>query len=190
MLQTLLALLLAITPPIGKVVQCQGPANHNGMIARNGALVKAGDRINTPANAHVVIALAGGGALRIYPRSQVVINHSARVSLLSGRLLSAFRGHGGYRVQSPRLTAAVTGTVFYVEETPQLGGYICTCSGSVDVESATHPGQVKPLGAPRQGRHSAISVVGTRYQNMPLLGHTDSEVDEVLAIAQQESTTE
>lgn len=185
MLESLIALLLAVAPNIGKVVHSQGGANHNGLVARIGTVVKAGDRILTGPASLVVIALAGGGAVRIYPQSSVILHQAGSVDLIRGRLLNAFRGQGRYGAKTPRLTAAVTGTSFYLEETPRLGGYVCTCTGSVAVESATHPGHGLALAAPASGRHRAISVMGTRQVASPMLGHSDPEVDDLLAIAGQ-----
>jgi hypothetical protein len=174
-------------PYLGRVAQVIGSATLNGHPARLGMTVMAGDRLRTASKSRVDLIWRNGSAMRLMPGSEMVVRRwdtEQHVALSFGGLLSVLAKGVRYRTSSTNAVAAVTGTVYYQEESKELPGYVCVCKGSVN------------LGAP--DAHTLTPVTGLHHKAMAIkpaavkeVGmidghHTDQDIAELEALQKKE----
>lgn len=120
----------------GRVVKAIG-LTINGKPAAVGALVRPGDRLKTTSGGTADVVLADGAIFRLYPGSEAklpVINRNRGwVELVTGAIMSVVGKPMDYRVKAPKAVAAVGGTCFYMQATPDAPNYACACSGLVHI---------------------------------------------------------
>jgi len=153
-LSTLIASTAWAGVPAGKLMVAKGHVTLNGHAASRGAVLKAGDRLETGHESKADVSLADGSALRLN-----VVHHGS-----------------DYQMLTPGAVAAVRGTVFYMESdgTPSKT-YICDCEGSV--EMINRKNQVSELHA--NGHHDGVWIGGEKSAPAPMHGHHDEDTAEL-----------
>jgi hypothetical protein len=111
----------------------------NGRPATTGALVRPGDRLKTGADGSADIVLANGAIFRLFGGTEaklpVLAKKRSLVQLVAGGILSLVGKPMDYQVRAPKAVAAVSGTCFYMQATPDAPNYVCACSGIVHIGS-------------------------------------------------------
>ncbi len=121
---------------VGRVVKAFG-LTINGKPAESGALVRPGDRLKTTSGGKADVVLADGAIFRLYPGSEATLPQIGRkrtlVQLVAGAIMSIVGRPMAYRVKAPKAVAAVGGTCFYMQATPDAPNYACVCSGLLHI---------------------------------------------------------
>lgn len=177
LLLTVLTLPAAAATYDGKVALVEGTATINGKRASVGQLVKAGDVVRTGAKSRLDLLWGRGRASRLMPNSELKVARTdaqqQQMSLSWGGLLSIIRAKGPFRTTSANAVAAVTGTVYYHEETKEHPGYVCVCSGTVQIGHPAAAHTHKPLTA---SHHTAVHSQTSGHQPAPMVSHTDADI--------------
>lgn len=164
----------AIAAPSGKLVTADGSVRVNGRPAAAGALVKEGDRLSVGRGSRAVVLLSTGAAFRLGPNSELRVSDlgaRTHLTLKKGDILSAVKTGTKYHVTTPKVVAAVRGTVFYMQSTRVHPSLICICHGKVDVSA---PGKAKRRVDTDHHKLYAVKP-NARWIPLELSGHTDEE---------------
>ena len=134
------ALALSRPAAAASIAETAGEVLINGARAMREAVIRAGDRIETAAGAHIAFRV-GNDAFLLREMSVVVLEASpgsraimSGLRLLTGALLGVF-GAGMKMIQTNLVTGAIRGTGIYVEVTAKRA-YFCTCYGDVGLTAA------------------------------------------------------
>ena len=108
-----------------------------GNILQVGDEVPWGSRVILGAGGEIAVVAKGDFAAKAWGPAELKIRKTTKtkstwLSLLYGRLITAFQHGKGAAVSTPTSVAGVRGTVVYVEDGPELQDYHCTCEGTVD----------------------------------------------------------
>ena len=125
------------------VARVRGDARINGVPAKEGMDVKAGDVATTGAGSEIVF-VAGKDAFLVRANSRVEAQGTAGALLLSGlrivtgAVLSVFTPGEVRSVRTSTATVGIRGTAVYIEA-EEARTYVCTCYGEADIASAMDP---------------------------------------------------
>lgn len=149
--------------PDGKITLIRGDVLANGKKASKGSIVQDGTIIRTGDDALCEIVFNERNIIRIFDRSETVLNLSPRkrnIFVKAGAIANVFKklGRGsqqkGYRlaVTTPTAVAGIRGTSFYVRVESKESTYVCDCNGRIEVadvqfiqESRSRPAIMKPI---------------------------------------------
>jgi hypothetical protein len=178
-LSTLIASTAWAGVPAGKLMVAKGHVTLNGHAASRGAVLKAGDRLETGHESKADVSLADGSALRLNPDTSLTLTSLGdriRLTLAHGGVINVVHHGSDYQMLTPGAVAAVRGTVFYMESdgTPSKT-YICDCEGSV--EMINRKNQVSELHA--NGHHDGVWIGGEKSAPAPMHGHHDEDTAEL-----------
>ncbi|MBM3268167.1 MAG: FecR domain-containing protein [Candidatus Sericytochromatia bacterium] len=152
----------------------------NGRPAAVGALVRAGDRLRTGSGGVADVVLADGAIFRLYPASEARVPAISRkksfVQLVVGGLMSLVGKPMDYQVKAPKVVAAVGGTCFYLQATPEAPNYICACSGLVHM-GATHRAMT-PVDA-GFNKHIGVMIGAVGFSPAGAKNHDDNQMWEL-----------
>jgi hypothetical protein len=173
---------LAFAMPVwsATIGETMGEVLVNGVRAMRDTVIRAGDRIETAAGAHLVFRI-GNDAFLVREMSVLVLEASAGtrallsgLRLVTGGLLAVF-GTGMKTISTSLVSGAIRGTGVYVEAAAGRT-YFCTCYGSVGLSAAD--GSIKDVVARDHTAHyihagagAAGTIVGATMVN-----HSNAEL--------------
>ncbi|MRR50013.1 MAG: hypothetical protein EG825_03710 [Rhodocyclaceae bacterium] len=136
----------------------KGDVRINGLAARDGLLLKAGDTVQTGPEAEAIYVI-GQDAFLQRENSQVSFGNVGAdfMRVFSGKLLSVF-GKGTKRITTPTATIGIRGTGCYIEAEPSRV-YFCLCYGEAELT---------PTAAPQEKE-----TIVTRHHDHPIYIHSD-----------------
>lgn len=160
----------------------RGDVRVNGVPAREGMDVKAGDVVTTGPGSEVIF-VTGKDAFLVRANSRVEAQGTAGALVLAGlrvatgAVLSVFSPGERKRLSTPTATIGIRGTAVYLEA-EDARTYVCTCYGEAEIVSATDPAERETVRTqhheqPRyvMGKGAPQMIVGA-----PVVNHTDAEL--------------
>jgi len=141
-------------PTVRGINSLSGNVTVNGVLAKSGTVVKAGDKVVTSANSMAVVVIGKDGFL-LRDSTSVTFQESKSkggivdtVLLTTGKVLSVFaqRADKGLTIKVPNATVGIRGTGCYLE-VQEGRTYFCLCYGqaSVDGIGLTEPKLIKTV---------------------------------------------
>lgn len=164
------------------VYRVRGDARINGVPAKPGMEVKAGDVVTTGANSEIVFVTARDAFL-VRANSRVETQGKAGelvltgLRILTGAVLSVYSPGERKRVQTTTATIGIRGTALYVEAEPEKT-YICTCYGVVEIESAADSSVRELIETTHHEQPRYVMAMGAPQMLMkgPVINHSDEEL--------------
>lgn len=177
----------------------EGDVRINGMPAKKGDIVSAGDLVATGANS-MALFVCQTSAYMMREKSRLIVESSGSdtsktsiepkqqainlLRVLDGKLLSVF-GAGSKTIETPSAYIGIRGTGVYLEVDMEKT-YICTCYGKVTIRSASDPKQEERITTRHHESPRYIYAVnqtdgsqpstGKIITSAPMVGHTDAEL--------------
>lgn len=168
---------LAMSPKEG-IRSMKGTVTINGRQTQVNAPVAPGDTIATGPGSEAVFVMQRS-AFMLREKSTVTVEGASAiesVKVLAGGILSVFdKGHRN--MSTPNAIVGVRGTGLYIE-IMEGATYLCTCYGTVEVESLAAPGVRETLVSKHHesARYIFESCAGKPFLPAPMLNHTDKEL--------------
>lgn len=164
------------------VARVQGDARINGVQARPGMDVKAGDTVQTFANGQIVFVV-NKDAFLLRANSRVELQGTGGsvvltgLRLVTGALLSVFPSGQRKTIHSSTATIGIRGTGIYVESS-QDKSYVCTCYGVVDIVPVDDPASAERVSTRHHEQPRYVMKKGAPQMIMtaPVENHTDAEL--------------
>ena len=164
------------------VARVRGDARINGVPAKEGMDVKAGDIVTTGPASEIVF-VAGRDAFLVRSNSRVEAQGTAGALLLSGlrivtgAVLSVFSRGEPKTLSTSTATIGIRGTGVYVEA-EEARTYICTCYGEAEIESAADPSARETVRTTHHEQPRYVMGMGSPQMLMgaPVINHTDAEL--------------
>ena len=139
-------------PTVNGINSLSGNVTVNGVPAKSGTVVKAGDKVSTSANSMAVVVIGKDGFL-LRDSTSVTFEASKSkggvvetVLLTTGKILSVFaqRADKGLTIKVPNATVGIRGTGCYLE-VQEGRTYFCLCYGQASVNGMglTEPKLIK-----------------------------------------------
>jgi len=169
-------------PIVPGLYRIEGEAAVNGRAAKTGQLIRPGDVIETGERSQAVFVvgrdaylLRAGGRIETTGGDAFI----SVLRLVTGKLLSVF-GPGARRIETHTATIGIRGTGIYVEAEPERT-YVCTCFGTVDLQSREHPEIRETVTTthheqPRYIYGGRPMPVSQMMGKAPVINHTDAEL--------------
>ncbi|MBF0143599.1 MAG: hypothetical protein HQL57_10600 [Magnetococcales bacterium] len=175
-------------------VEIQGEVRLDGRLVKEGTAWDGAGKLSTGPRARAIL-VAGDDAFLLHELTEIEFpaRSVASVSLIStaqadaistiylvrGKLLAVFRPGDERRLMTPVASIGIRGTGLYLETNAEKS-YLCTCYGTIDLESRTDPNVRESLTtqhheAPRF-LYRGIDKESARLEKAPMLGHTDEEL--------------
>lgn len=151
----------------------RGDVRVNGIAAKLGTLVRAGDTVATGPDSEAIYVMGNDAFLQ---RANSTVHFGDNVAtdflrVVTGALLSVF-GHGAKRLAAQYVTIGIRGTGCYIEEGRQ-GTFFCLCYGKADVHTAA--GGTMAYETRHHDRPTMIDATSARPA-APVTNHTDAEL--------------
>ena len=164
------------------VHRIRGDVRVNGVPAREGMEVKAGDVITTGRDSEVVF-VTGRDAFLIRANSRIEAqgNSGALIltglRILTGAVLSVFSRGEPKTLRTNTATIGIRGTAVYVEA-EETRTYVCTCYGEAEIQSAADPSARETVRTKHHEQPRYVMDKGAPQMLMraPVLNHTDAEL--------------
>jgi hypothetical protein len=164
------------------VYRVRGDARINGVPAKQGMEVKAGDVVTTGPNAEIVFVTARDAFL-VRANSRVEAQGAAGALVLdglrivTGAVLSVFSPGERKRLQTTTATIGIRGTAVYVEA-EAAKTYICTCYGVAEVQSVADPALREVIETTHHEQPRYVMAMGAPQMLMqaPVINHSDEEL--------------
>jgi hypothetical protein len=164
------------------VYRVRGDARINGMPAKPGMDVKAGDAIVTGAGSELVFVIERDAVLvREHSRVEIAGRVGALVMtglrIVTGAALSVFAPGEPKRIQASTATIGIRGTAVYVEN--EVGRtYVCTCYGVAEIEALDDPAAREVVMTHHHDQPRYVMAKGAPQMIMgaPVVNHTDAEL--------------
>jgi len=164
------------------VYRVRGDARINGVPAKEGMEIKAGDVVATGPNSEIVFVTARDAFL-VRANSRVETQGAAGelalsgLRIVTGAMLSVFSPGERKRVHTQTATIGIRGTAVYVEA-EAAKTYICTCYGSVEIESTADPRLREVIATTHHEQPRYVMAMGAPEMLMrgPVINHTDAEL--------------
>ena len=164
-----------VAPGMHRIV---GSVTINGQPAREGQLVKPGDRIDTGPKSEAIYVIGQDAYLQREKSSISFATEAATgiMRVITGGILSVF-GKGEKRLEVPTATIGIRGTACYIEAEPKKV-YFCLCYGAADVAPVADPKRVERI----ETKHHDHPIVIHNDSAMPMMAdttvenHTDAEL--------------
>ena len=156
----------------------EGTVLLNGKPAAQGMLVKPGDKVSTGDNS-VAIFVVDRDAFMLRSNSQLEISGVGTaiktLKLVSGKVLSVF-DKGEKKFILPTAVLGIRGTAIYAEA-DAVRSYICTCYGTVDIQSSNNPSAQETVVTRKHESPRFIYAKGEQLiVKAPVINHTDDEL--------------
>lgn len=163
------------------IYRLRGEVRVNGVTAREGMDVKAGDVITTGADGDLVFVI-GKDAMLVHANSRVEVSGRAGelvatgLRVVTGAVLSVF-SPGRRKIVVRTATIGIRGTGIYVEDMPDRA-YVCTCYGIADIVARDDPAVHETVHSEHHDQPRYIYPAGfeTRIVRAPVIHHTDDEL--------------
>jgi hypothetical protein len=164
------------------VYRVRGDARINGVPAKQGMEVKAGDVVTTGPNSEIVFVTARDAFL-VRANSRVETQGATGelvltgLRIVTGAVLSVFSPGERKRVQAQTATIGIRGTALYIEA-EAAKTYICTCYGIAEIESTADPRLREVIEATHHEQPRYVMAMGAPEMLMkgPVINHTDAEL--------------
>jgi hypothetical protein len=164
------------------VARVRGDARLNGVPAKEGMDVKAGDIVTTGPASELVF-VAGRDAFLVRSNSRVEAQGAAGALLLSGlrivtgAVLSVFSPGEPKTIRTGTATIGIRGTAVYVEA-EDTRTYVCTCYGEAEIQSAADPSARETVRTKNHEQPRYVMGMGSPKMLMgaPVINHTDAEL--------------
>jgi hypothetical protein len=164
------------------VYRVRGDARINGVPAKQGMDVRAGDVVTTGPASEIVF-VAERDAFLVRANSRVEMQGTARslvlqgLRIVTGAVLSVFSPGEPKRVQAPTATIGIRGTGLYVETEPRRT-YVCTCYGEAEIEPIDDPASRETVRTSHHDQPRYVMAKGAPQMLMraPVINHTDAEL--------------
>jgi hypothetical protein len=164
------------------VHRIRGDVRVNGVPAKEGMDVKAGDVITTGANSEVVF-VTGKDAVLIRANSRVEAQGTAGALLLTGlrvvtgAVLSVFSPGQPKTLRTATATIGIRGTGVYIEA-EEARTYVCVCYGEADLVSLMDPAARETVNTRHheQPRYIMGSGAPQMLMGAPVINHADAEL--------------
>lgn len=156
----------------------QGTVLLNNKPAKQGDLIRPGDKVATGANSLAVFVVERD-AYMLRSDSQLEISGMdvpvKTLKLLAGKMLSVF-GKGEKKIIMPTATLGVRGTAIYAEADP-VKSYVCTCYGTVLIQANNNPAIKETVVTKKHDAPRYIYASGEQLiVKAPVINHTDDEL--------------
>lgn len=164
------------------VARVQGDARINGVPAKVGMDVKAGDTVQTFADGQIVFVV-NKDAFLVRANSRVEMQGTAGAAVLTGlrivtgALLSVFPGGERKTIRASTATIGIRGTGLYVESGTDKS-YVCTCYGEAEIVSNDDPSAREVVATRHHEQPRYVMAKGAPQMLMraPVVNHTDAEL--------------
>jgi hypothetical protein len=164
------------------VYRASGDARVNGVPAKPGMDVRAGDVITTGADGEITFVIARD-AMLVRKNSHVEIAGekgsliAAGLRIVTGAVLSVFTPGEPKRITTITATIGIRGTGVYVEAEADKT-YVCTCYGIADIASTADPSARETVNTRHHDQPRYIMAKGAPQMLMsaPPINHSDAEL--------------
>jgi hypothetical protein len=164
------------------VARVKGDARVNGVPAKEGMDIKAGDVITTGRDDELVFVM-GGDAFLVRANARVEVQGqkgsliAAGLRIITGAVLSVFRPGERKTVQTPAATIGIRGTAVYVEA-EERRTYVCTCYGEAEIVPVDDPSARETVRTRQHEQPRYVMAKGSpqMIMNAPVINHTDAEL--------------
>ena len=160
------------------VYRVRGDARINGLPAREGMEVKAGDAVTTAAGAEIVFVI-NRDAFLLRANSRVEVGSGAAdvFRIVTGALLSVYQPGQAKTLRAQTATIGIRGTAVYVESSAEKT-YVCTCYGEAELVPQDDPGARQTVKTTHHEQPRYIMAKGAPQMILPapVVNHTDAEL--------------
>ena len=164
------------------VHRLRGDVRVNGVPAKEGMDVKAGDVVTTGPGSEVVF-VTGKDAFLVRANSRVEAQGTAGalalagLRVVTGAVLSVFSPGERKRLSTPTATIGIRGTAVYLEA-EDARTYVCTCYGEAEIVSAMDPAARETVRTQHHEQPRYVMGMGAPQMIMgaPVVNHTDAEL--------------
>jgi hypothetical protein len=164
------------------IYRVRGEVRVNGVKAREGMDVKAGDVITTGPDGDLVFVI-GKDAMLVHANSRVEVSGrtgelvAAGLRIVTGAVLSVFSPGGRRTITVSTATIGIRGTGVYAEDMPDRA-YVCTCYGVADIVARDDPAVRETVRSEHHDQPRYIYPPGAavRIVRAPVIHHTDDEL--------------
>lgn len=160
------------------VYRVRGDARINGVPAREGMEVKAGDAVTTAAGAEIVFVINRDAfLLRANSRLEVGSGAADVFRIITGALLSVVQPGQAKTLRAQTATIGIRGTAVYVESSAEKT-YVCTCYGEAELVPQDDPGARQTVKTTHHEQPRYIMAKGAPQMILPapVVNHTDAEL--------------
>lgn len=160
------------------VYRVSGEARINGVPARAGMDVKAGDTVVTGPGSEIIFVVNRDAFLmRANSRFEVGGAAADVFRLITGALLSVYQPRVRKTLRAQNATIGIRGTAVYVESATDKT-YVCTCYGEAELVPTDDPGAAEIVRTRHHEQPRYIMPKGAPQMLMqaPVLNHTDAEL--------------
>ncbi|HZN85544.1 MAG TPA: hypothetical protein VFB53_02050 [Burkholderiales bacterium] len=163
------------------VSRVRGGATVNGQPAKQGMVVRAGDKVATGADAEIVFVLDRDAMLLRRNGSLEVAKSGFR--LVTGAILSVFAPKQRRELRTPTATIGIRGTAVYLEAEASRT-YVCTCYGEAVLEPVDEPAARETVRTRHHEQPRYIMARGAprMVAPAPVLNHSDAELEMLEAL--------
>lgn len=160
----------------------RGDVRVNGVPAKEGMDVKAGDVITTGPGSEVVF-VTGKDAFLVRANSRVEAQGTtgalalAGLRVVTGAVLSVFSPGERKALSTPTATIGIRGTAVYLEA-EDARTYVCTCYGEAEIVSAMDPAARETVRTQHHEQPRYVMGMGAPQMivGAPVVNHTDAEL--------------
>ncbi len=164
------------------VYRVRGEARLDGVPAREGMDVKAGQVVTTAAGAELVFVI-DRDAFLVRANSRVEVQGTAGalvaagLRVVTGAVLSVFQPGQPKRISTATATIGIRGTGIYVESEPARS-YVCTCYGEAEIVPVDDPSHGETVRTTHHEQPRYVMAKGAPQMMMaaPVINHTDAEL--------------
>lgn len=160
------------------VYRVSGEARINGVPARAGMDVKAGDTVVTGPGSEIIFVVNRDAFLmRASSRFEVGGAAADVFRLITGALLSVYQPGVRKTLRAQNATIGIRGTAVYVESAADKT-YVCTCYGEAELVPTDDPGAAEIVRTRHHEQPRYIMPKGAPQMLMqaPVINHTDAEL--------------
>ena len=167
------------------VNRARGEAAVNGQAAKQGATVRAGDKVTTGADGEMVLVV-GRDAMLVRRNSNLEVAKGG-FRLVTGAVLSVFGPKQGRELRTPTATIGIRGTAVYLEAEPGRT-YVCTCYGEAVLQPVDEPAARETVRTRHHEQPRYIMARGAPQMvtPAPLVNHSDAELEMLEALVGRE----
>lgn len=170
------------------VHRVRGDVRVNGVPAKEGMDVKAGDVVSTGAASEVVFVTSRDAFLiransRVEAQGTVGALVLSGLRIVTGAVLSVFSPGEAKTVRTGTATIGIRGTALYVEA-EEARTYVCACYGEAEIASATDPAARETVSTRHHEQPRYVMGTGAPRMLMgaPVVNHTDAELSMLEAL--------
>ena len=164
------------------VHRLRGDVRVNGVPAKEGMDVNAGDVVTTGPGSEVVF-VTGKDAFLVRANSRVEAQGTAGALVLAGlrvvtgAVLSVFTPGERKTIRTATATIGIRGTAVYLEA-EEARTYVCTCYGEAEIVSAMDPAARETVRTQHHEQPRYVMGMGApqMIMNAPVVNHTDAEL--------------